>query len=149
MNIREAIISDINKIHKLGESIDEFNTTEKVVTFWPKHILRNCIKSKTDWLLIAQENSKIIGFIICNNSPIFKKAVIENIYVSPLHQRKKVGEKLLKSLFKKIESTDCEYIVVFTEDNNSTALDFFIKNGLNKGKKFIWIDKVLSKEFKN
>lgn len=74
MTIRQATIKDIDKIHKLGKHVDEFDTTDKVVTFWPKHILKNCIESENDWLLIAEENSEIIGFIICNNSPVFKKA---------------------------------------------------------------------------
>ena len=147
MIIREATINDIDKIHRLGEHVDEFNTTDEVVTFWPKHILSNCIKSKSDWLLVAEENSEIIGFIICNNSPIFKKAVIENVFVSPQHRKKGVGKKLLDTLLGKIATTDCEYIVIFAEDDNDTAIDFYVSNGFNRGKNFAWIDKVLSEKF--
>ena len=147
MIIREAKINDIDKIHKLGERVDEFDTTDEVVTFWPKHILSNCIKSESDWLLVAEENSEIIGFIICNNSPVFKKAVIENIFVSPQYRKKGIGKKLLDALLNKIGSTDCEYIVIFAEDDNDTATDFYVSNGFNRGKNFAWIDKVLSKEF--
>jgi len=147
MTIRQATINDIDEIHKLGEHVDEFDTTEEVVTFWPKHILKNCIESKNDWLLVAEENSEIIGFIICNNSPVFKKAVIENIFVSPQHRKKGVGQKLLGSLMDQVKSIDCEYVVIFTEEDNNTAIDFYVKNGFNRGKNFAWIDKVLSKEF--
>lgn len=147
MIIREAKISDIAEIQKLGANIDEFNTTKEVVTFWPEHILRNCVESKTDWLLVAEKDSKIIGFIICNNSSVFKKAVIENIFVSSLHRKKGVGKRLLESLLDKIHLTDCEYVAVATGENNDTAISFYIKNGFNRGENFAWMDKVLSEKF--
>jgi ribosomal protein S18 acetylase RimI-like enzyme len=147
MIIREATLKDVDSIHKLGENVDEFNTTEEVVTFWPKHILQNCIESKTDWIMVAEEDGEIIGFTICNNSLVFKKAVIENIFVSPQHRKKGVGKKLLNAIVDKIKSTDCEYIAIFTEDNNDTAIDFYVRNGFTKGKNFAWIDMVLSDKF--
>ncbi|MDO8507391.1 MAG: GNAT family N-acetyltransferase [bacterium] len=147
MIIREAKISDIAEIRKLGANVYEFSTTEEVVTFWPEHILRNCVESKTDWLLVAEKDSEIIGFIICNNSRVFKKAVIENVFVSPLHRKKGVGKKLLESLLAKIQLTDCEYVAVATGDNNNTAISFYVKNGFNRGGNFAWMDKVLSEKF--
>ena len=57
MIIKEAKINNIDEVYKLGKYVDEFNTTDEVTTFWPKHILKNCIESRTDWLLIAEENS--------------------------------------------------------------------------------------------
>jgi ribosomal protein S18 acetylase RimI-like enzyme len=145
--IKEASVDDIDEIHRLGEDVQEFDTTEEVVTFWPKHILKNCIDSKSDWILVARLDRKIVGFIICNNSPVFKKAVIENIYVEPKYRRNGIGKELLKALQKKISSTDCEYVVVFTEDDNDTSIGFYTSQGFNRGKNFAWIDKVLSKEF--
>ncbi len=147
MIIREGTINEIDKIYKLGEAVDEFDTTDEIVIFWPKHILRNCIESQSDWLLVAEENQQLIGFIICNNSPVFKKAVIENVFVSPQYRKKGVAKKLLDYLLNEIKSTDCEYVVIFAEGDNNTAIDFYVQNGFNRGKNFAWIDKALSKEF--
>lgn len=146
MKIREAITADIDKIHILGNSVNEFNVSNEVVTFWPKHILHNCIVSETDYMLIAEEKNKIIGFIIINNSPVFKKAIIENIFVSPHLRRRGVAKKLLTAAINKVVSTDCEYICTLTE-NNSNAADFYISNGFNKGKNFVWLDKIFSDKF--
>lgn len=88
MQIREATINDIDNIHNLGKQVDEFNVTNKVVTFWPKHILKNCIESDTDRLIIAEDKKEIIGFLIVNNNPTFKKAIIENIYITPQYRKK-------------------------------------------------------------
>ncbi len=145
MIIREATLDDVDKIYDLGKMVEEFNVSSKAATFWPKHILRNCIRSKTDWLILAEESGEILGFSIDNFSPVFKKAVIENIFVPPQHRRKGVGKKLLSAAVEKIQETDCEYICILTEDVNKTAIDFYLKNGFNRGKNFAWLDKVLSK----
>ena len=147
MTIREATIDDLNKIHNLGKTVEEFNVSDEAATFWPKHILRNCIESKTDWLILAEENNEILGFTIVNNSPVFKKAIIENIFVSPQHRKKGVGKKLLAAAVERIRETDCEYICILTEVDNNTAINFYVSNGFNRGKNFAWLDRVLSDEF--
>ncbi|MFH0854778.1 MAG: GNAT family N-acetyltransferase [bacterium] len=145
MKIRKAIIADIDRIHALGSTVNEFAVSDETVIFWPKHILRNCIESKTDWLLIAEENEAIAGFVIINNSPVFKKAIIENIYVFPQLREKGVAKKLLTTALDLINSTDCEYICALMDDDK--AIKFYESNGFKKGRNFAWLDKVLSKEF--
>jgi ribosomal protein S18 acetylase RimI-like enzyme len=145
--IREATIQDVNKIHKLGENVEEFDTTEEVVSFWPKQIILNCIESNTDWLFLAEKDEEIVGFIICNNSPVFKKAVIENLYVNPEHRNQGIGKQLLDLLITTVKSAGCEYVALYTESENKKSIDFYIKNGFNRGKDFAWIDLVLSEEF--
>ncbi len=148
MTIREATISDVDHIHKLGEVVDEFDTGDEVVTFWPKHILQNCIQSKTDWIMVADENDEILGFSICSYSPVFKKAVVENIFISPNHQKKGIGKKLLEAVLEKVRSTDCENIVIYTEEHNQAAIELYIDNGFIKGVNCVWFDMVLSEEFR-
>ncbi|MDO9399427.1 MAG: GNAT family N-acetyltransferase [bacterium] len=145
MKIREATINDIDEIHSLGNTVNEFSVSDEVVIFWPKHILHNCIKSQTDYLLIAKEKEKIIGFIIINNSLVFKKTIIENIYILPQFRKKGFGTKLLNMAIKKIKTTGCEYICLLT--NNYEAIKFYESNSFEKGKDFVWLDKVLSKKF--
>ncbi|MFH1456902.1 MAG: GNAT family N-acetyltransferase [Patescibacteria group bacterium] len=146
MNIRKAIITDIDKIHDLGSYVSEFSVSDEVVTFWPKNILQNCIESKTDFLLIAEEKEEIIGFIIVNNSPVFKKAIIENIYISPQHREQGVAKKLLDSAMNTISGIGCEYVCALMDDAN--AISFYESNGFKKGRNFAWLDKVLSDEFR-
>lgn len=50
MIIRDAEEKDIDQIYQIGKSVKEFGDSEDVATFWPKHVLRSCIKSKTVWL---------------------------------------------------------------------------------------------------
>ncbi|MFH1899974.1 MAG: GNAT family N-acetyltransferase [Patescibacteria group bacterium] len=145
MNIRKAITSDIDAIHALGSAVEEFSVSNKVVTFWPKHILLNCANSETDLLLIAEEKDEIIGFIIVNNSLVFKKAIVENIFVSPRFREQGAAKKLLTVALDLINATDCEYICALMDDDK--AIQFYESNGFKKGRNFAWLDKVISKEF--
>lgn len=147
MKIREAKESDINEIYSLGKDVEEFSTTDEVVTFWPKYILENCIKSKTDFLLIAEENNRIAGFTITNYNPTFKKAMLENLYVHPDFRDRKIGRKLLESVIEKLKRIDCEYICGLTETTNKKVIELHLELGFNEGKKYIWLDKILNKKF--
>lgn len=146
MNIRKAITSDVDAIHAIGNAVNEFNVSDVVVTFWPKHILHNIIDSKTDLLLIAEEKDEIVGFIIVNASPIFKKAIVENIFVSPQSREQGVAKKLLDSAMETITLMGYEYVCALMSDDR--AISFYESNGFKKGRNFTWLDKVLSEKFR-
>lgn len=147
MEIRDAKKKDINGIHSLGKDVEEFSTTDEVVTFWPKYILENCIKSRTDFFLIAEENDGIAGFIIVNYNSTFKKAVIENLYVHPDFRGRKIGRELLESVIEKLKKINCEYICALTETTNERVIKLHLDLDFNKGKEYVWLDKILDKRF--
>jgi len=148
MEIKTATLEDIDTIIKLGNSVNEFQVNDEVVTFWSKTILVDCIKSKNNLILIARENKQIIGFIIANYNPSFKKAIIENIFVNPNFRGKEVGKLLLDNLLSKLKKLGCEYICSLTEIKNNVAVKFYLNNNFNKGINCVWIDKILDKSFK-
>jgi ribosomal protein S18 acetylase RimI-like enzyme len=148
MKIRDATLQDVNEIVKLGGSVKQFQTSKEVVTFWPKAILVDCIKNKNNPILVAEDNKQIVGFIISNYTPDFKKAVIENIFVKSGYRRNGVGTTLLNSLLKKLVDLKCEYVCLLCDGENDTAINFYIKNRFNKGMTCVWLDSILDKSFK-
>ena len=148
MKIRTATLQDVNEIVNIGNSVNEFQVSEEVVTFWPKSVLIDCIKGKNSPILVAEDNKQIIGFIIANYNPCFKKAVIENIFVKPAYRGQNVAKLLLTSLLKKLVSLKCEYVCSIAEESNNASVGFYIKNGFNKGINCVWLDFILNKSFK-
>ena len=148
MEIKTATLEDINTIIKLGNSVNEFQVSDEAVTFWPKEILTNCIKSKKNPILVAEENKQIIGFIIANYNSSFKKAIIENIFVNPDFRGKDVGKFLLNNLLNNLKELGCEYVCSLVKDNSNVAIEFYLKNNFNKGINCIWLDKILDNSFK-
>lgn len=147
MVIKPAKLEDIDTIIKLGNSVNEFQVSKKVVTFWPKNILVNCIESKNNPILIAKEKNQIVGFIIANYNPCFKKATIENIFVSPNFRGGKVGKLLLDNLIEKLKVLGCEYLCSLTEKDNDKAIKFFLNENFNRGINCIWLDLILNTSF--
>ena len=147
MDIKTATLEDVDTIIKLGNSVNEFQVSDEVVTFWPKDILIDCIKSKNNPILVAKENKQIIGFIIANYNPSFKKAIIENIFVNPDFRGKKVGNLLLDNLLDELKELGCEYVCSITEIENNVAVKFYLNNNFSKGINCVWIDKILNKSF--
>jgi len=148
MEVRTATTQDVDAIIELGTSRDEFQVSAKVVSFWPKNILFDCIKTKNNPIFVAVDNNQIIGFIISNYNPDFKKAVIENIFVKPKFREKSIGEKLLKALLNELKLAGCEYVCTLVQEQSNSATRFYLKNGFNKGITCIWLDLILNDSFK-
>lgn len=147
MKIMEAKISDIDEVYELGKSVDEFNVCDETTTFWPKDILKNCVKSTKDKLILVKDNQKIIGFLIANNNSTFKKVIIENIYISPNYRDKWIGKMLMDFTIENLKIGWCEYVCLLVERNNK-AIGFYKKNGFNQGSEFVWMDKILNEKFR-
>jgi len=147
MKIRKAVLSDVKAIFNLGKSVDEFQVSDEVVTFWPEDILKNCINSETSLLLVAEFNDQISGFIIINYNPSFKKAIIENIYVCPKFRKQGIGRQLLNSALAEIQRFGCEYVCAVVEEKNNAAIEFYTKSGFSKGIGCVWLDKILNEAF--
>lgn len=145
MKIKKAKIADIDDIFNLGNQVNEFKVSKDVVNFWPKEILKECLQN--DAILVAEENKKIVGFIIVNYSSIFKKAIIENIFVSKKHRNKGIGKLLLKALLNDLHDRGCKYICSVIENNYEAGINFYLKNNFNKGIDCIWLDYILDKSF--
>jgi GNAT superfamily N-acetyltransferase len=148
MDIQTATLEDIDTIIKLGNSVNEFQVSNEVVTFWPKDVLIDCIKSKNNPIFVTKENKQIIGFIIANYNPSFKKAIIENIFVDPNFRGKDVGKLLLDNLLNKLKELCCEYVCSLPEIENNVAVKFYLNNNFNRGINCVWIDKILDESFK-
>ncbi len=148
MDVRKAKLSDIDEIFNLGSAVNEFEVSDEVVTFWPEKILKRCVKSKTDFIFIAEENSEIVGFVIANYNPNFSKAIIENIFVKPEFRGQNIGKKLLESLLDQLEKVNCEYVCALVESKDEPAIGFYVKNNFNRGINCVWLDKILAKSFK-
>ncbi len=148
IKIREARIEEIPEIIALGNKVNEFQVGEEVTTFWPKHILENIIRSKTDFLIVAAHRNKIVGFVIANYNPTFGKAIIENIFVAPEYRGKGVSNGLRDYLLKKLKQVGCEYICTLVEINSKAAITSYKRYGFKEGITCVWLDYILSEKFR-
>ncbi|MEF8878878.1 MAG: ribosomal protein S18-alanine N-acetyltransferase [Candidatus Thermoplasmatota archaeon] len=80
--------------------------------------------------LVAEQNHKIIGFIVGLKIDE-KKAKILMLSVHPSFRRKRIGTMLLKRWIKEIKKTLVQKVDLEVRRNNKEAIKFYQKNGFN------------------
>ena len=138
--IRRAAIADVERIHILGQCVEEFTTSDVTVTFWPESILRASIDTDTVVILVAEEDTDIVGFIIVNCNRHLSKAIIENIYVHPTRRRQSIGTRLLEVALDEVKNGSYEFICVLTPPDDAPAIKTYQKAGFVQGEQFLWLD---------
>ena len=146
MKIRKAEQSDVNRIFYLGKDLETARVSKKTVAFWPKSTISKIIKGKSNIVLVAEKDKKVIGFIIINYNPSFEKAIMENIYVNE-SRHQGVGTLLLETAITKLKKKGCKYICTLTKLTEKNTIKWLSHRGMEPGAKFIWSDLTLDKSF--
>lgn len=98
IEIREATHGDVPVVYKLGESVDEFHTSDQAPNFWPEPLLQNCVGQEDVYFFVAVSGGDIVGFIIANPNKSLSNALIENIFVRPDFRGQGIGSGLAKKV---------------------------------------------------
>lgn len=144
MKIRKAKKEDAERVWNIGNYVAEFKTAENVVLFWPKATLENCVDKEDVLFYVVEEENKIIGFSIVNLNQSLGKAEIENIYVLPEYRKNKIGTAILDEILQELKNRKYNNVNCLADE----ATEFYQRYGFTKGKDFVWMDMVLSDEFK-
>ncbi|MDN5274692.1 MAG: family N-acetyltransferase [Candidatus Saccharibacteria bacterium] len=147
--VRAALLKDVDELHALGSGVSEFSVSRETVTFWPKKTLRRAIESGDVFIRVAQDKDRLVGFIIASFSDGLKKAIIENIFVSPTHRGKKLGNDLLNRLLQDLRNCGCEYVATLIPQDAFGALSTYKDAGFTEGEVFVWLDRPLASSFKS
>lgn len=106
------------------EILDNRNVTEKRI----EHS-QEAIKTKDKIHFVAEENGEIVGFLTGGDSRDETVPVdfeVYALYVSPLMQRKGIGQALLDAFMKEINYAP---FYLYALKSNQNARQFYIKNG--------------------
>lgn len=90
------------------------------------------------------EKKEIIGFSIVNLNQSLGKAKIENIYVLPEYRKNRIGTAILDKILQELKIRNYNNVNCLADE----ATEFYRRYGFTKGKNFVWMDMVLSEEFK-
>ncbi len=143
MRVRKAKQKDILELIKIGKDIKEFDISSEAGGFWPKEILKEWINSKNDVILIAEENEKIIGFVMFSFHKPTKKATWENAWVSKEFQNRGIATKLMKEAIEILKKNGMKYICSLIKEDSKKSIKLHEKNNFKKGYKFWWFYKII------
>lgn len=138
--IREATVTDVPAIHRLGENVDEFRTSDQAPNFWPEVILLNSIGKEDVYFFVAISGTEIAGFIIANVNISLSKVLIENIFVKPDFRGQGIGSALVKKIVEVAKQDNRQFISVLTPPDDIAAIKTYKAAGFSKGETFLWLD---------
>lgn len=91
-------------------------------------MIRKIFNTRGSFNYIAEENGKIMGYIIA--MPLDEKSAdVESIAVDPDLQRSGLGTRLLKMIEKGMLEHSFQYSVLEVRDRNDEAINFYRKHG--------------------
>lgn len=102
---------------------------------------RKYAKGKNKWCLVAEENKKIIGFLLMEikKRPSYyvvkKIGYIDLLIVDKKQRRKKIGKKLSQEAKKIFKSKKLKYSEILVNTPNKTALKFWNREGFKEYRK--------------
>lgn len=146
MKIRKANLKDFKELYSLGLHTPELRVSA-TESFMDKDDFKRRLTGKNHVFLLAESDSKIIGFISANakdaDSPLKNKyACIVYIVVLSQYRNKGVATKLYKECVKELKKLGITHVYAWA-DMKSGVISFLKKKGFNIGKPSVWVDKKL------
>ena len=144
MKIRKGRLSDLNEIHKMLNESEELHGTENKEEY-PKYRIRETLKDKIESVLVAEENKKLVGFLIAEVWRKKRYSYISNIFVKPDYRKKGVASELIKNHEDNCKKLGINGIFALVLVNNKKMQSFMKKYNYKKGKEFLYYEKELKK----
>ncbi len=153
IHIREATISDIEEMQKIGrqtfsETFSAVNTEENMANYLQEGFsierLASELTNPDSVFYFAVDNNKVIGYLKLNLGQSQtelkdKKAVeIERIYVLKEFHGKNVGQLLYDKAIQVATQKNADYVWLGVWEENPRAINFYRKNGFVEFDKHIF-----------
>lgn len=122
--IKEICVDTIKNNYRSLMSEEQYNIRLKDADNWDPALDFRCSQN---FLLVAEHNNRVFGFLIGTNNSQHKVTYIDQIRVDVNCQRQGIGNLLLKYMEDSIAKYKC--IILTVSSNNKNAIDFYLKNG--------------------
>ncbi|MBT3464109.1 GNAT family N-acetyltransferase [archaeon] len=159
MQIKKATLSDVKELVKIWNSFVKEHDNTVIKKSPEKKIRRNmvhtsdvifekwiskCIRSKLGYVIIAIDNNKIIGYMLCTikkYDEIFKLKYygsINDIYIMKKYRGKGISSKLKDESIKWFKSKKIKYISLSFNSENSLPYKIYKKWGFKDEYTEMW-----------
>jgi len=142
LNITKAKIKDLKDVVELSHKsamyhkklTPYYDTSKDVKEVLTKSLKKN-IYSSNSCIFIAEENSKIIGYLLVfkiNRAEMFKVkkvGLIADVFIEERYRRMGVGKKLIKECFRWLKDGGINFVEINVEASNKQAMNFWDKEG--------------------
>lgn len=139
--IRKMTFADVISVHALASKEERFQVSGQA-SFWSYEQLNSWTESEVDVCLVAEEDGKVIGFVLSQYHKPTGKATIENLFVQEGCRDKGIGRELFVKCSWALKENGATYQCGMVEPDNDLMLDIIKRSGFEEGKTFVWVDKI-------
>jgi len=141
MKIRIALHEDIPSVLELWSAVGL--TTRPIGRDHPKNITKQ-ISQKNSWILIAEEEQKIIGVVLVTHDT--RKGWINRLATHPERTQEGIASKLLEEAEKTLLEQEIEVYCALIVEDNTKSRNFFEKSGYSHYEGVTYYSKRLSQD---
>ncbi len=122
MNIREAVISDIEGIMQLEQG--------SIVHPWERSEFELLIADEKKLCLVAEDEGKVIGYI--GAETVLDECNIGNIVTAEECRGRGIGTSVMNALMNELKNREILKVFLEVESDNAPALALYDKNGFER-----------------
>ena len=115
---------------KVTHEVEKYVDTKKaMISFANKYV-----NSKKIIAYVAEQNNKLIGFIVGDirkhpDKVLNKEGFVKELFVSSNFRKQKIGKTLFDALIKEFKKQGCTYLGLDAFSDNKTTIDIYHKLG--------------------
>lgn len=143
MKIRKGKISDLKELLKFLNETPELQSSKGEKTYTRAWVKDSLTDKDRNLVLIAEENNKIIGFLIAELWKKKKSSFFADIFVKPEYRKQGIATKLKDKYEKICKKLGLKTIVGLVLVTNKKMYKLMEKRGYKRGNKFYFYEKRL------
>lgn len=145
--------TDIDEVITMGLNTPEFQTGTEAAQFYSKETLERWVGHEDGVTIVSRVEKKLAGFFLGYYMEGPNDGYMNCIAVASEYRNQGIGGQLLESALSEFEQKGvgnirCDHVFGVTEEDNMETLQFLEKHGLQKGKKFYYVETMLPRQAK-
>lgn len=140
---RLARLKDAGAIYGIGRNTKAFAVSNTVPFYLKKEVIQWIKDKKDNLVMVAESNSRVIGFASCKIMSYHEWAMVDNFYVLPRFRKKGVGTMMERFLEKELRKKGIHYMTRLVRPGNRHSRKFLRKSSFKEHGTYIWVDKFL------
>ena len=152
--IRQMEVDDIAPVYHLGSSL--FTSEEFPILYrtWDPYEVTGYFTSDPDFCLVAEMESRVVGFVLATTvekeGTAWKKyGYVSWVGVQEAFQGSSLSRRLYRKLEQRLKENGVRMIIADTEGDNDKAVTFFRRMGFSPRVEHVWMSKTLGRPIKS
>lgn len=148
ITVREMVLEDLAAVYALGESVFTADKWPSLYRTWDEYEPVGLFHSSGEFCFVAEKEETLVGFalgtIIEKRKSAWSYGYLTWLAVDPEQKRSGIASQLLEAITEAFILAGARMMIVDTDADNETAIDFFHKNDFLNEYRHVYLSKNLT-----